>query len=1140
MKDNWRWLKAALIAGLWAGCAGAVSAQSMNAGDIRGIVTDSTGAAVPGVTVSVVNKNTGVAKELVTNQDGLYDTSSIVTGSYEITFSKAGFSKLVRSNITIDVGNFTVNAQLSVGAVTEQVIVNTDVPLLQTENAEQSTTLEAATLQQLPEVGQDWQNFTILLPGSTGAPGASQGAANPQQVASINGNLPFSTILADGASVTLPSSANADVMVLETVQEVKISSSAFSAQYGVGGIMFNQISKGGTNSFHGAAYEYFQNNALNAASYSFGTGTIPVLHYNNFGGSIGGPILKKKMFFYFNYDKINQKSGGSPSFQTMPTAALLSGDFTAPGLPTIYDPATTTLTQATGSRTLSNGTTQTCPCYDRTSFAAEYGNGNRIPASRMDPVANNLKAYYPAANTNSTTFNNGYPTNNFVSAIPNNQPFTKFFGRLDWDIKSNNRLTISDVESDNPAYSNGQGFCPINCQSQDVSRQNAQITDVWTISPHVINELRMGYTNQLNFFVPASLNQGFPAKLGLQFAQANVFPIVNVTGFYQLTSNINAVYKEHVYDPSDVVTLIRGKHILHFGGEYLFFRDNSTAWGNIQSATVGYTGAYTQETQGLSSTGLSVADFLLGQTQNWSANNTPEFGGRIQLPQLFVQDDFKVTPNLTLNLGLRYQIQSGWGEVKGNMRTFDPTVPNPATGTLGAMWYGSTHANGRTTLQAPVYNTFLPRVGFSWSPMPNTVLRGGFGLYAYNWSLDTYGSGMGAAFGAQGSLTDQTNGVTPVVLLSSSGSNLPYVQATTNPSKFNNSNVSGNQYHTPVGGSYQWNLEAERQIGNNLVFDLAYVASHGHDLPFPVDINQIPQNRLGPNDVALGFRPYPQYGNIPESTNNGLSNYNSLQATVQKRMSSGLDFNFNYTWSHFLDNIDSSGWGSRAGVQSYQNSYNPGANYSNSNFDVRNAFKGSAVYQLPFGKGRTFLNNNWLLDEVVGGWQATGTIVLLTGQPFTITMKNNNSYAQAGQWYPNLIGNPQLANRGAYHGTNQWFNEAAFAQPANGTFGNFKRNTLYGPGLNRVNFSLGKTFAIHESIGLQIRADANNLFNHPSFGLPGQTPGTGNPLQLSVCSNTTSAGCVGSAVGAVQTGTSTIRTTTVGGRTMQLGARLTF
>ena len=1134
MNVNWRWFGWMLTVALWAGCASAAGfAQSMNAGDIRGIVTDTSGAALPDVTVTVLNKNTGVSKDYNTNSDGLYDTSSIVAGTYELTFTKQGFSKFVRSNITIDVGNVTVNAQMKIGAVTEQVVVTTDIPLLSTENAEQTTTLEAKTLSQLPQVGQDWENFTILLPGSEGAPGGSQGAANPGQVASINGNLPYSTILADGAAVTLPSSANADVMVLETVQEVKISSSAFSAQYGVGGIMFNQISKGGTNSFHGAAYEYAQNTALNAASYAWGTGKIPILHYNNYGGSIGGPILKKKMFFYFNFDKIFQKGGGAPSFATMPTPAMLSGDFTAPGLPTIYDPATTTLTQATGTRTLPNGSTQTCPCYDRKSFAAEYGNGNRIPASQLDPVANAIKAYYPAPNAATTTSNNGYPTNNFVSAIPSLNPFTKYFGRLDWDIRNNNRLTLTEVESDNPGYSYGQGICPINCQSGDVSRHNAEITDVWTISPNVINELRLGYTNQLNFFVPATLGQGYPAKLGWKFAKADIFPIITVNGgFYQLTSNINAVYKEHVYDPSDVVTLIRGKHILHFGGEFLFFRDNSTAWGNTNGGTMTYTGAYTQMTQGYSSTGLTFADFLLGQTQSWSANVTPEFGGRIRLPQLFVQDDFKVTPNLTLNLGLRYQIQSGWGEVKGNMRTFDPTVQNPATGTLGAMWYGSTKANGRDRLQTPVYNTFLPRVGVSWLMDPKTTVRGGFGLYAYNWSLDTYGSGMGSAFGSQGSASDQTNGVTPLVGLSSSGANLPYIAATTNPSGFNGAgtNVSGNMYHTPVGGSYQWNVAVQRELTQDMVAELAYVASHGHDLPFPVDINQIPESKLGPSDVALGYRPYPQYGGISESTNNAISNYNSLQASVQKRFTHGLNFDFSYTWAHFLDDIDSSGWGSRAGAQTYQRSYDPHANYGNSNFNVTNALKGRVVYQLPFGKGQTFLNNNTLLDEIFGGWQSSGTIVAQGGQPFTVTMSKNNSYAQAGSWFPNVIGNPHLSSRGSQHGTNQWFNEAAYAAPTPGTFGNSGRNTLNGPGLTNVNFSLGKSFAIWEQVHLQVRADANNVFNHPSFGLPG--------AGLTVCSAANNTTC--SAAGAIQTGTSTIRSTTVGGRTMQLGARLSF
>jgi hypothetical protein len=1129
-----RWSAIMLAVFLWAGYIGIGFAQSTNSGDIRGTVTDPSGAALPGVAVTVLNKNTGVSKDFTTNQDGVYDTSSIVAGTYQVTFSKEGFSKLQRSSITILVGNTTVNAVLKVGSVSQEVVVSTDVPLLDTESGEQSTTLEAKSMSQLPQVGQDWQNFTILLPGSSGAPGGSQGAANPQQVASINGNLPYSTILADGASVTLPSSANADVMVLETVQEVKVSASAFSAQYGVGGIMFNQISKGGTDAFHGAAYEYFQNNALNAASYAWGTGKIPVLRYNNFGVSVGGPILKKKMFFFFDFDKIIQHGGANPSFTTVPTASFLSGDFTAAGVPTIYDPATTVVTQLTGTRPFPGDPTkiQTCPCIDRTSFADEYGNGNRIPASRIDPVAKAISAYYPTSNVNSTTFTNGYPTNNFVSAIPGSTPFTKFFGRLDWDIKSNNRLTLSETESDNPAYSNGQGNCPINCQAQDVSRHNAQITDVWNISPNVINELRLGYTNQMNFFVPATLGKGYPAKLGWQFAKADIFPIVTVNGFYQLTSNINAVYKEHVYDPSDVVTLIRGKHILHFGGEVLFFRDNSTAWGNTNGGTMTYTGAYTQETQGSSSTGLTFADFLLGQTRSWNANVTPEYGGRIKLPQLFVQDDYKVTPSLTLNVGLRYQIQSGWSEVKGNMRTFDPMVQNPVSGTLGAMWYGSTHANGRTTLQAPVYNTLLPRIGFSWEAKPGTVVRGGFGLYAYNWSLDTYGSGMGSAFGSQGSTSDtSTNQNSPVVILSSSGSNLPYIAATTDPSKFNGTNVSSNMYHTPVGGTYQWNLSVQRQLGPDMVAELAYVASHGHDLPFPVDINQVPEGKLAVNDVALGSRPYPQYGGISQNTNNAISNYNSLQASIRKRLTHGLNFDFNYTWAHFLDDIDSSGWGSRAGAQTYQRSYTPRANYGNSNFNVANAVKGSIVYQLPFGRGRQFLNNNWLLDELFGGWQGSGTLVVQSGQPFTVTMKTNNSYAQAGSWFPNVVGNPHLSSRGSQHGTNQWFNESAYAAPTPGTFGNSGRNSLNGPGLTNVNFSLGKIFAVWEQVHLQIRADASNIFNHPSFQLPSAS--------LAVCSAANSTGTC-SAAGAIQTGTSTIRSTTIGGRTMQLGARLSF
>jgi hypothetical protein len=231
-----------------------------------------------------------------------------------------------------------------------------------------------------------------------------------------------------------------------------------------------------------------------------------------------------------------------------------------------------------------------------------------------------------------------------------------------------------------------------------------------------------------------------------------------------------------------------------------------------------------------------------------------------------------------------------------------------------------------------------------------------------------------------------------------------------------------------------------------------------------------------------------------------------------------------------MDDIDSSGWGSRAGAQNYQRSYDPSANYANSNFDIRNAFKGNAVYQLPFGRGKRFLNNSLFLDEIIGGWQAAGTLVVQSGQPYTVSMATDNSYslAQNAQWYPNLIGNPKLSSHGAYHGTNQWFNEAAFAAPAAGTFGNAGRNLLNGPGLSNVNFSLGKTFTIWEQVKLQIRADAKNVFNHPSFGLP-TTDGNQGSAQLVVNPD-----------GSIATGTSAIRSVTVNGRNMQLNARVSF
>lgn len=1144
----WRRIQSGLLlAGLLGGVV--AYAQNTNSGDIRGTVTDSSGAVIPGVTVTVQDVDKGVTRTFTTDGAGLYDTGSIVPDHYTLTFTKDGFQTLVRGPITLTVGVQGISAQLSVGSSKQEVTVHTDVPLLETESGALEDTLTSQTMQQLPQVGADWQNFIWLQPGATGTPENSSTAVAPNAgQTSVNGNLPFETVLADGATTTLPMSQNSDVTIFETTAEVKISDTAFSAQYGVGDVIYNQITKGGTDQFHGAGYEYFQNDALDAAPYAFGTkAKVPLLRYNNFGVAVGGPVLRHKMFFYFDYDKTINNGGASIGFITVPNSTLQSGNFGSTGIPDLYDPTTQTIQQS-GSHTYNTPAgayTQTCPCVIRKTFASEYGS-NAIPASMIDAVAAKVQTYYPKPNLPGT-ISSGIAQNNYTYNTPSTNPFKKYFGRLDYDINPSNRLTVSETESDNPATYLNQGICPINCQNGDVSRDNAQISDVWTFSPNLINEARIGFTDQLNFFTPYSINQGFPSKLGWQFGKADVFPDVKVSNFYELQPSSNSVYKEMVFDPSDVVTLIHGRHVLHFGGEFLISRADSTAWGNLNAGTVNYNGDYTSMNGQTAVTlpggqtyasGVSYADFLLGQTNTWSAGVTPEFGARQKSPQLFAQDDIKLRPNLTVNLGLRYEADTGWSEVKGNESVWDPTVINPANNQPGAMWYGFTHANGRHNLIAGKYDIFLPRLGFSWEMMQNTVLRGGFGMYASTWSEDTYGGGMGGAFGSSGNVNDSTNGFCPVVQFSGTGAapdtvdpgcgvgsynavsiNSKYLTAPSTPDARNgaSSNVTYNQYHTPVPMNYQWTLSLQRQLGVNFAANLAYVGNHGSNLNFPVDINQVPQSSLGPNDLSA--KPYQLFGQINGSTNNAISNYHALQAILQKRLSYGLEFSVNYVWSHFLDDLDSSGWGSREGFQNYQNAYKPSDNYSQSNFDVRNAFKGQAIYTLPFGRGRQFLNNNWVADEVLGGWQLSSSWVVQSGNPMGITTgNNNNSGNQSGSYtqYANLVGNYHLSG-GTKSRLKEWYNLSAFAVPAPYTYGNFRRNIVTGPGLSDMNASLGKTFNIYPERGiqLQIRAEANNVLNHPSFGQPGNNAiGPGESAQI--------------------TGV------TVGGRAMQLYGRISF
>lgn len=1074
-------------------CAAAAWGQATNSADVTGTVTDSSGAVVPGVSVSVQDLDKNTERTITTNSSGVYDTGPIVPADqYKFIFKKDGFTTVQRGPMTLSSGVTGLNIELTVGQSAQTIVVDAAAPLLETSTAEITQTIPTQTLDSLPQTGgtPDWQSFLTFLPGTRGNGGNNNSPG--MGGVSVNGSMPFSNALMDGASTSSPMSNNViNTPIFDTIAEVKMSDSLFSAQYGTGGVLYNQISKGGGNSFHGVAYDYLKNTAFNATPFGFnGTaGRNSPIHYNDVGGNIGGPVIRNKIFFFYGQERIISHSTPALSFISVPTAAMRSGDFT--GLPTIYNPTSQVVDPATGIVT-------------RQPFA-----NNIIPPSMLDTVAKNIQTYYPAANRAGTVAN-GITTQNYSYQFPSSAPKFKYFGRFDADVTRNNRITGSASWNDGPTVGVGP-VCPLNCTNSDIFNTTNQLSDYWTISPNTINEARLGFMGEYDLITPDTLGKGYPDKLGLAFSRADVFPAISISNIYGLGpgSPSFANYKENNIDLSDQVTLIRGRHILHFGGEIIFFRADSTAWGSINSANLSFTGVYTAGSNSgslASTSGVAYADFLLGYARSWSASVSPEYGGRLKNPGIFIQDDFKISPKLTLNLGLRWEGNTGWSEVNGNERSFDPNVVNPVTNTNGAMWYAITHANGRNTLQKAAWKNILPRFGFAYTLGTKTTIRGGFGMYTYPWNVDTYASaGLGNAFTSSGNQTDSTNNAQPVVILSSDGNtnyqgvkgasiNSLFRRASTAPEAYNGQAVGFNQYTSPVPLLKSWNLTIQRQLTQNLVADIGYIGSHGSHLAFTTDVNQVPEDKLGPNDAA--FRPYPQFQSLNGYTTDGISNYDAFQAEVTRRFSNGLLFNVNYTWSHMLSNQDSSGWGSQQGATPYQRAHDPMANYGPSNFDVRHMVKGHASYDLPFGKGRRFLNSNRIADQFIGGWQVFGDFVSQSGSPFTPNMQTNNSFSLSSNnlWYPNLVGDPGAVAGG--RSIYSWFNTAAFAAPAAGTFGNIGRNLLIGPRLNAVNMSLHKNFHITERIVFDFSASATNVLNHPSFAIPDKVIGPGHFGQI--------------------------------------------
>ena len=646
-----------------------VIAQNTNTGEIKGGVTDPAGAFVSDVAVSVTNVQTGVVTTTKTNESGLYDVPFLAPGSYRIKFSKHGFKDLVRDGIVLQIETLQVSAMLQVGATTEEIVVTGAPPLVETETTDQRVNLSTQAIANAPITGTDWRSeMTQLIPGVN--PGLNGGAQAGGQGIGINGTQAYNmNFMIDGSAATAPRDYNSSnfYMPLDSISEVSINSSNAPAQYGNGLAAINVITKSGTNSWHGDLFEYVQNTAFNSRSV-FNPAPSPksVEHWNMYGGSISGPVLRNKLFFFFTYQR-NPAATPATGTYSYPTAAMQAGNFYG-------------INGSTGSAFDSSGILQ----------------------GTYSQVASSMQKYFPAANApgwiagcpgpvnpGPTVAQTCSPLNNYVFSGTSSNKATWYTGRADYNISQAQKLSFTfnyfpTVVSFVPPYpynTNAGGVYALDAASDFRDRAHiigAQL--VTTFKPTLLNEFRIGAARELDKYKPWSLGKNVPTTLGLQPAygtnvppNADVFPHISIDaqggpsgtvleggtalGAGTGNGNIDAVLGDGTYNVSDVLTLIHGRHTLKIGGEYDRSYQNYTSWGDLDSGHFEFSGAYT---------GIPYADFLAGDVYSWHVGQTVPTSIHSWTSALFVHDDFRVSSKVTLNLGLRWQMVSGWG-VKNNL-----------------------------------------------------------------------------------------------------------------------------------------------------------------------------------------------------------------------------------------------------------------------------------------------------------------------------------------------------------------------------------------------------------------------------------------------------------------------------------------